>query len=173
MPYYYNHKLKSGGTPIAYHFGSKYSFGFGLSYTRFEYSRLTFLQKQVNIRDGIISLSLDLENSGEREGCEVVQVYVRDVYASLVRPVKELKAFQRVTLQSKQKATVAFDLPVDMLNFTNRDNQRVVEAGEFEMMIGASSNDIKLKGRIEVVGEDRVLAKDWRMESQANVKLIG
>jgi beta-glucosidase-like glycosyl hydrolase len=173
VPYYYNHKLKSGGTPIAYHFGSKYSFGYGLSYTRFEYSHLTFLQDQVNIHGGTISLSLDLENSGEREGCEVVQVYVRDVYASLVRPVKELKAFQRVTLQPKQKATVAFALPVDMLNFTNRDNQRIVEAGEFEIMIGASSNDIKLKGRIEVVGENRVLAKVWRMESQANVKLIG
>jgi beta-glucosidase len=78
-----------------------------------------------------------------------------------------------VTLQPKQKATVAFALPVDMLNFTNRDNQRIVEAGEFEIMIGASSNDIKLKGRIEVVGENRVLAKVWRMESQANVKLIG
>jgi beta-glucosidase-like glycosyl hydrolase len=173
MPYYYNHKLKSGGTPIAYHFGSKYSFGYGLSYTRFEYSRLTFQQDQVNIHDGTISLSFYLENSGEREGCEVVQVYVRDVYASLVRPVKELKAFQRVTLQSKQKATVAFTLPVDMLNFTNRDIQRIVEAGEFEIMIGASSNDIKLKGRIEVVGENRVLDKVWRMESQANVELVG
>jgi Glycosyl hydrolase family 3 C-terminal domain/Fibronectin type III-like domain len=167
VPYYYNHKLKSGGTPIAYHFGSKYSFGYGLSYTRFEYSHLTFQQDHVNIHDGTISFTLELENSGEREGCEVVQVYVRDVYASLVRPVKELKAFQRVTLQPKQRATVAFAIPVDMLNFTNRDNQRIVEAGEFEIMIGASSNDIKLKGRIEVVGENRVLDRVWRMESQA------
>jgi beta-glucosidase-like glycosyl hydrolase len=173
LPYYYNHKLKSGGTPIAYHFGSKYSFGYGLSYTRFEYSRLTFQQDHIDIEDGTIALSLDLKNSGEREGCEVVQVYVRDVYASLVRPVKELKAFQRVTLQPKQRAIVAFAIPVDMLNFTNRDNQRIVEAGEFEVMIGASSNDIKLKGRIEVVGKNRVLDKVWRMESQANVELIG
>jgi beta-glucosidase-like glycosyl hydrolase len=172
VPYYYNHKLKSGGTPIAYHFGSKYSFGYGLSYTRFEYSRLTFPQDQVNI-DDTISLTLDLENSGEREGCEVVQVYVRDVYASLVRPVKELKAFQRVTLQPRQRAIVAFAIPVDMLNFTDRDNQRIVEAGDFEIMIGASSNDIKLKGRIEVVGKDRVLDKVWRMESRANVELVG
>jgi len=118
--------------------------------------------------DGTILLTLILENSGEREGCEVVQVYVRDVFASL-----ELKAFKRVTLRPKQRAIVTFAIPVDMLNFTDRDNQRIVEAGDFEIMVGASSNDIKLKGRIEVVGPNRVLDKDWRMESQANVELAG
>jgi hypothetical protein len=170
VPYYYNHKLKSGGTPIAYHFGSRYSFGYGLSYTRFKYSSLTIQQEQVDINDGTIALSLNLENSGEREGCEVVQVYVRDVYASLVRPVKELKAFKRVSLQPKQSVVVSFAIPVDMLNFTNRNNQRMVEAGEFEIMVGASSNDIKLKGRIKVVGRNRVLDKVWRMESNAKVE---
>jgi Glycosyl hydrolase family 3 C-terminal domain/Fibronectin type III-like domain len=170
VPYYYNHKLKSGGTPIAYHFGSKYSFGYGLSYTRFEYSLLTIQPDQVDINDGSITLSLNLQNCGEREGCEVVQVYVRDLYASLVRPVKELKAFKRVTLQPKQRALVRFSIPVDVLNFTNLDHQRMVEAGEFEIMVGASSNDIKLQGKIEVVGPNRVLGKVWRMESQAEVE---
>jgi beta-xylosidase len=172
VPYYYNHKLKSGGTPIAYHFGTRYPFGYGLSYTYFDYQSLTIQQEQVDINDGTIALSLNLENSGEREGCEVVQVYVRDVYASLVRPVKELKAFKRLTLQSKQRALVSFAIPVDMLNFTNRDNQRIVEAGEFEIMVGASSNDIKLKCKVEVVGENRVLDQVWRMESQAHVELL-
>jgi beta-xylosidase len=172
VPYYYNHKLKSGGTPIAYHFGSKYSFGYGLSYTRFEYSRLTIQPYQVDINDGTLTLSLNLQNSGARDGCEVVQVYVRDLYASLVRPVKELKAFKRVTLQPKQIALVRFSIPVDILNFTNLDHQRIVEPGEFEIMVGASSNDIKLKGRIEVVGRRRVLGKVWRMESQAEVQLL-
>jgi beta-glucosidase len=172
VPYYYNHKLKSGGTPIAYHFGSKYSFGYGLSYTRFEYSALTIQEGRVNIKDGIVALCLKLENTGEREGCETVQVYVHDPYASLVRPVKELKAFKRVTLQPRQKAAVSFAIPVDMLNFTNRDNQRMVEAGEFEIMVGASSSDIKLKGMVEVVGENRVLDRHWRMESQAHVELL-
>jgi beta-xylosidase len=171
VPYYYNHKLKSGGTPIAYHFGSKYPFGYGLSYTRFEYSYLTIPGSPVDIENGTIALSLSLKNSGQCAGCEVVQVYVRDVYASLVRPVKELKAFQRVTLQPKQRAVVRFAIPVDMLNFTNSTNQRMVEAGEFEIMVGASSNDIKLKGRIEVVGRNRVLDRIWRMESQAEVVL--
>jgi Glycosyl hydrolase family 3 C-terminal domain/Fibronectin type III-like domain len=172
MPYYYNHKLKSGGTPIAYHFGSKYPFGYGLSYTRFEYSSLTIQQDHVNINNGTIALSLKLENSGEREGCEIVQVYVRDVYASLVRPVKELKAFKRVTLRPKQTAVVSFAIPVDMLNFTDRKNQRIVEAGEFEIMVGASSSDIKLKGSIEVRGTNRVLDKVWRMESEAKLELL-
>jgi beta-xylosidase len=172
VPYYYNHKLKSGGTPIAYHFGSKYPFGYGLSYTHFEYSALTIQQGRVNIKDGIVALSLKLENAGEREGCETVQVYVHDLYASLVRPLKELKAFKRVTLKPRQKAIVSFAIPVDMLNFTNRDNQRMIEAGEFEIMVGASSSDIKLKGKVEVVGENRVLDRRWRMESQASVELL-
>jgi beta-xylosidase len=172
VPYYYNHKLKSGGTPIAYHFGSKYSFGYGLSYTRFEYTLLTVQPDQVDINDGMFTVSLNLQNSGQRGGCEVVQVYVRDLCASLVRPVKELKAFKRVTLQPKQRALVRFFIPVDILNFTNLDHQRIVEPGEFEVMVGASSNDIKLKGRIEVVGESRVLGKVWRMESQAEVQLL-
>ena len=172
VPYYYNHKLKSGGTPIAYHFGTKYPFGYGLTYTQFEYGELTIPQDRVDISDGSIALSVELENKGGRAGCEVVQVYVRDVLASLVRPVKELKAFKRVTLQPKEKAVVSFSIPVDMLNFTSKDNQRVVEAGEFEIMVGASSSDIKLKGRVEVVGEDRVLDGDWRMESLASVELL-
>jgi beta-glucosidase len=121
--------------------------------------------------DGIIVLSFNLENRGEREGCEVVQVYVRDLYASLVRPVKELKSFKRVTLHPKQRARVRFSIPVDMLNFTSLDHQRLVEPGEFEIMVGTSSDDIKLKARIEVVGKDRVLDKVWRMESQAKVEL--
>jgi Glycosyl hydrolase family 3 C-terminal domain/Glycosyl hydrolase family 3 N terminal domain/Fibronectin type III-like domain len=171
VPYYYNHKLKSGGTPIAYHFGSKYSFGYGLSYTKFEYSGLTIQEDRVNIDDGAIALSVNLENIGEREGCEVVQVYVRDVHASLVRPVKELKAFKRVNLLPKQTAVVSFAIPVDMLNFTSKDNQRIVEAGEFEIMVGAASSDIKLKGKVEVVGQNRVLDRLWRMESLADAKI--
>jgi beta-xylosidase len=172
VPYYYNHKLKSGGAPIAYHFGTKYAFGYGLGYTQFTYGELRIKENEVDIGHGTVELAIELENSGEREGCEVVQVYFRDVYASLVRPVKELKAFKRVTLRPKERAVVSFSIPVDMLNFTNAAYQRVVEAGEFEVMVGASSSNIRSKGRIEVVGENRVLDRYWRMESQANVELL-
>ena len=172
VPYYYNHKIKSGGTPIAYHFGTKYAFGYGLGYAQFAYGELRIKENQISSNDGTIELAIELENTGEREGCEVVQVYFRDVYASLVRPVKELKAFQRVTLRSKERAVVSFSIPVDMLNFTNTAYQRVVEAGEFEVFVGASSSDIKSKGRFEVIGGNRVLGRHWRMESQANVELL-
>jgi hypothetical protein len=67
---------------------------------------------------------------------------------------------------------VSFAIPVDTLNFTNRNNQRIVEAGEFEIIVGASSTDIKLKGRVEVVGENRILDRYWRMESQAHVEIL-
>jgi beta-glucosidase-like glycosyl hydrolase len=172
VPYYYNHKLKSSGTPVAYHFGSKYPFGYGRTYTRFEYTKLTIGEHHININDGAIVLSLNLENSGKREGCEVVQVYVRDIYASLVRPIKELKAFQRVTLRPKQRALVSFTIPVEMLNFTNANNRRMVEAGEFEIMVGASSSDIRLRGKVEVTGENRVLDRHWPMESRGNVEIL-
>jgi beta-glucosidase len=169
MPYYYNHKLKSGGTPIAFHFGSRYPFGYGLTYTRFEYDELKIRENRISSADGNLSISLKLTNNGEREGCEVVQLYVRDVYASLVRPEKELKAFKRVVLVPGRSALVRFNLPVDMLNFTNQENQRMIESGEFEIMIGASSSDIRLKTKIEVTGENRILGKNWRMESETFV----
>jgi beta-xylosidase len=172
VPYYYNHKLKSGGAPIAYHFGTKYAFGYGLSYTQFAYGELRIKESQISTTGGTVELAIDLENTGEREGCEVVQVYFRDVYASLVRPVKELKAFQRVSLRPKERAVVSFSIPVDMLNFTNAAYRRVVEAGEFEVMVGASSSHIKSKGKIELLGEDRVLERNWRMESSAKVELL-
>jgi hypothetical protein len=172
VPYYYNHKLKSGGAPIAYHFGTKYAFGYGLSYTQFAYGELRIKEGQISTTGGTVELTIELENTGEREGCEVVQVYFRDVYASLVRPVKELKAFQRVTLRPKERAVVSFSIPVDMLNFTNTAYRRVVEAGEFEVMVGASSSNIKSKGKIELLGEDRVLERNWRMESSAKVELL-
>lgn len=133
VPYCYNHKFKSGGTPIAYHFGSRYPFGYGLTYTRFAYSNLELPPDPVAIADGTVQVSCQLENTGGREGCEVVQVYVRDLLASLVRPVKELKAFQRVTLKPGQKAAVRFAIPADMLNFTGASHRRVVEPGAFEI----------------------------------------
>jgi hypothetical protein len=76
-----------------------------------------------------------------------------------------------VTLRPWQKAVVNFAIPVDMLNFTNRADQRTVETGEFEIMVGASSADIKLNGKVMVVGENRVLDRHWRMESRSQVEL--
>ncbi|WP_227317634.1 glycoside hydrolase family 3 N-terminal domain-containing protein [Cedecea davisae] len=168
MPYYYNHKLKSGGTPYAFHFGSRYPFGYGKSWTRFSYSPITLHGKTVAI-DGEITLSVTVTNTGERSGSEVVQLYVRDNVASMVRPVKELKGFERVELEAGESATLTFILPVDMLNFTARSGNRIVEPGEFTLMVGASSEDIRDTARVEVQGETRTLPKKWRMLSHCEV----
>ncbi|WP_354623842.1 glycoside hydrolase family 3 N-terminal domain-containing protein [Psychromonas sp. MME2] len=135
VPYYYNHKLKSSGTPIAYHFGSKYNFGYGLTYTNFDYKNMSIENSIVDI-NGVIKVSVEIENTGAMDGCEVVQLYVKDKLCSLVRPIRELKGFTRVDINVGETKQVTFELPVDMLNFTDNQHQRVVEPGEFEIMIG-------------------------------------
>lgn len=169
MPFYYNHKLKSGGTPFAFHFGALYPFGYGLSWTTFDYGTPTLLNENVDIH-GDVTLSVAVKNSGERSGSEVVQVYVRDNIASMVRPLQELKAFQRVALAPGESATLTFTIPVDMLNFTSHQGQRIVEPGEFELQVGRSSADIQGRVTVNVSGETRVLPENWRMMSWCEVK---
>lgn len=169
MPFYYNHKLKSGGTPFAFHFGALYPFGYGLSWTTFDYGSPTLQSDNVDIH-GDVTLSVTVKNSGERSGSEVVQVYVRDNIASMVRPLQELKAFQRVALVPGESATLTFTIPVDMLNFTSYQGQRIVEPGEFEFQIGRSSADIQGRVTVNVTGETRVLPEMWRMMSRCDVK---
>ncbi|HEY3599661.1 MAG TPA: glycoside hydrolase family 3 N-terminal domain-containing protein, partial [Paraburkholderia sp.] len=172
VPYTYNHRLKSAGTPVAYHFGCRYPFGFGLSYTQFRYSSLTVAQREVPIDDGTIELSFTIENVGPREGIEVVQIYVRDRLASSSRPVRELKAFARVPLSAGASARVRVSIPVDMLNFTDGRGERIVEQGEFDLMIGSSSLDIHLSGTVTITGRAvRTLERDWRMMSGVEILL--
>jgi len=168
-PYHYNHKFKSAGTPIARHFGSDYPFGHGLSYTAFEYSDLALTSSDVPNEGGDVVLSFTVSNKGTRTGVDVPQLYVRDQIASLVRPIKELKGFARVKLEPGQSANVTLTVPTDMLNFTGKQGIRLVEPGEFDLMIGASSGDIRLSTVVTVSGDVRHLPKDWRMESQANI----
>ncbi|TDQ85390.1 glycoside hydrolase family 3 N-terminal domain-containing protein [Paraburkholderia silvatlantica] len=170
VPYVYNHRLKSAGTPIAYHFGSRYPFGFGLGYTRFRYGDLAVAQREAPLEDGTVELSFALENIGSRDGTEVVQIYVRDRHASAARPVRELKAFARVPLAAGARTRVNVKLPVDMLNFTDARGERIVEPGEFDLMVGSSSRDIHLSGTVTVVGKTtRTLARDWRMLSAVEI----
>lgn len=173
VPYTYNHSLKSAGTPIAYHFGSRFPFGFGLGYTQFEYSALRNTYGAVDIGDGTVEVSFQLRNSGQRSGTEVVQVYVRDKLASIVRPVRELKAFSRVTLDAGQQATVTVRIPVDMLNFTDAHGERIVEPGDFDLMVGSSSRDIHLSTLVTVSGQQaRILPSNWRMLSEISVTTV-
>ena len=172
VPYFYNHKFKSSGTPIAYHFGSRYPFGHGLSYTQFAFSDLRLAAASVDIADGDVVASFTLANTGSRSGVAVPQLYVRDVQASVVRPVKELKAFGRIELAPGERKRVTFTVPVDMLCFTGPDGDRIVEPGDFELMIGASSADISLRASVGVNGTTRHLGRHWRMESAVSVAAL-
>ena len=170
VPYYYNHKMKSAGTPIARHFGSRYPFGHGLGYTTFEFSELTIDDGPIDAANGELVAHFTVRNTGTRRGVAVPQVYVRDLLASVVRPVKELKGFCRVDLPAGGAARVAVHLPTDMLSFTGLDGHRIVEPGQFELQVGASSADIRLRGQFEVTGKTRALGRDWRMESRCAVE---
>ncbi|MGR5268749.1 glycoside hydrolase family 3 N-terminal domain-containing protein [Vibrio astriarenae] len=166
VPYFYNHKLKSAGTPIAYHFGSRYNFGHGLSYSEFDYSDFHVEHTELKATD-TVRVSCNITNTSTRNGAEVVQLYSRDVLSSVVRPVKELKGFKKVELAAGETKRVVFELPVDMLNFTNAKHHRVVEGGEFNLMIGRSSNEIVFNQVINVEKGTFVLPKHWRMVCNA------
>lgn len=129
-----------------------FPFGHGLSYTTFKYSDLRIDGK---IDNGLkINVSLNLENTGSRAGAEVVQLYVRDVESSAVRPMKELKAFRKVSLNPGEKQNVAFTLGERDLAFYDPARSRwVAEPGEFEILIGSGSRDIRLRGTHVFRGE--------------------
>jgi beta-glucosidase len=169
VPYYYNHKMKSAGTPIARHFGSRFPFGHGLGYTTFAFDDLTIDRGSIDTATGEVVARFTVRNTGMRSGVAVPQVYVRDLLASVVRPVKELKAFCRVDLAAGASARVAVHIPTDMLCFTGPNGRRIVEPGAFELQVGASSADIRLRGQLEVTGTTRELGPEWRMESRCVV----
>jgi beta-glucosidase len=117
-----------------------YAFGFGLSYTCFGYSNLQLGSAELSDKE-TLSVNVDVTNVGQRRGTETVQLYISDVYSSVTTSIKELKAFARVELDPGETRTVSFRLPIERLALINRDLQRVVEPGEFEVMVGGSSRD--------------------------------
>ncbi len=163
MPFFYNHKMKSAGTPVQSDFGAVYPFGFGLSYTTFELSDFALERSSVRTDETIV-VRCALTNSGAVAGDEVVQLYVRDIYASSVRPVMELKGFKRMSVAPGQKITVRFTVPCDMLSFTGSAGQRIVEPGEFELMVGTSCRDIRFRSVVVLEGDARVLPENWAMQ---------
>lgn len=127
-----------------------FAFGHGLSYTRFEYANLRLSAQHIPA-DGEVTVSVDVQNVGKRAGDEVVQLYVHDVQCRVKRPAKELRGFERVVLQPGEKKTVNFALPGVKLAFYDVDRHGfVVEPGMFDVLVGGSSQDIRLKGQIQV-----------------------
>jgi len=128
-----------------------FPFGHGLSYTKFKYSDIKISSRKVN-SDGQVTISVNIKNTGLREGDEVVQLYVHDVKSSVIRPVKELRAFERISLKAGENKTVIMTIPFEKLSFYDEKTHRfIVETGTFEVFVGSSSEDIRLKGKFDVV----------------------
>ena len=154
VPIYYNHK--NTGRPLAegkwfQKFRSNYldvsneplyPFGFGLSYTNFTYSDITLSRKAIKLTE-TLTATVTITNSGAVAGKEVVQLYLRDIVASITRPVKELKGFQKIALQPGESKKVSFTISVNDLKFYNYDLKFAAEPGDFKLFIGGNSRDLK------------------------------
>jgi beta-glucosidase len=139
LPDFYNHKPSANRT---YAFSTRkplFPFGYGLSYTTFRFDNLRVEPSEI-ISGATAKVSVDVTNSGSREGDEVPQLYIHQRVASITRPVMELKGFQRITLKPGEKKTVDFPITPDMLSMLDIDMHRVVEPGTFDLMVGPSSN---------------------------------
>lgn len=119
-----------------------YPFGYGLSFTQFTYGDVTLSAKEIPLT-GKFTASVTVTNSGSRDGKEVVQLYIRDVYSSSTRPVKELKAFSKIFLKAGESKDVSFNLSTEDLKYYNHDLAYVCEPGDFEIMVGPNSRDVK------------------------------
>jgi beta-glucosidase len=142
---YYNHKkatvqryrlIDMPTTPL-------YHFGYGLSYTTYEYSDLQLSKKQIAANENI-EASVTIKNTAARDGVEIAQLYIRDCYSDVTRPVKELKGFERVALKAGESKRITFTLTPEHLRYYNLDMERVVEPGTFKVMVGKSSQDADL-----------------------------
>jgi len=127
-----------------------FAFGHGLSYTQFQYSNLQLSAQQI-AADGKTTVTVDVENTGRRAGDEVLQLYVRDVESRVKRPARELRGFERISLQPGEKKTAMFELPAHKLSFYDENAHGfVVEPGAFDVLVGSSSQDIRMTGRFHV-----------------------
>lgn len=138
----YNHKPSQYFHPYAAGKPSTplYPFGHGLSYTTYKYDDLKLAQKEIT-KDGTVDVSVKVTNTGDRDGVEIVQLYIRDKFSSVTRPVKELKDFARVSLKAGESQVVNFKITPDKLAFYDKKMKKIVEPGEFIVMVGASSDD--------------------------------
>jgi beta-glucosidase len=161
IPIYYNHY--STGRPakdedsknyvsayIDLKNSPKFPFGYGLSYTKFDYSGLKLSSTKMKNNE-TIKVSFQLSNVGKVAGEEVVQLYLKDKFGSVVRPILELRDFQKVKLNAGESKTIEFTIDKEKLSFYNDKLEFIAEAGDFEVMIGASSADIKLKSNFELL----------------------
>ena len=150
LPLVYNHKPTGRGDDYNNLSGQPlFPFGFGLSYSNFSYGNFTFSKNNISVGDSVL-VSGSVTNNGKIDGEEVVQLYITDVLSSVSRPVMELKGFQRVHLKAGEIKNISFTITPEQLSMLDKNLQLVVEPGDFRIMIGSSSKDIRWKGRLMV-----------------------
>ena len=150
LPLVYNHKPTGRGDDYNNLTGQPlFPFGYGMSYTTFEYSDFELEKNKIPASDSTL-VKCKVTNTGKMDGDEVVQLYVHDELASVVRPVTELKGFRRIHLKAGESAEVSFVINPEMLSMLDKNLKKVVEPGDFRITIGASCKDIRLKGILNV-----------------------
>lgn len=173
VPIFYGHRPSGGRSHWKTHYVETsahplYPFGHGLSYTRFEFSNL-HITPETAPAGQVVTIQVDITNVGERSGDEVVQLYTHQTVPLVTRPLKELKAFKRVTLEPGQTRKIVFQLAVNQLGFYDLERNFVIEPGRVEVMIGSSSQDLHCIGSFEISGEKKDILKDKVFFSQAQV----
>ncbi|MBN2146450.1 MAG: fibronectin type III-like domain-contianing protein, partial [Anaerolineales bacterium] len=132
-----------------------FPFGHGLSYTSFAYDNLRIAPESAAAGE-VIEISCEITNTGDVHGEEVAQLYIRDVFASSPRPIKVLAGYQRLSLEPAEKRQMTFQMQVNQCAFYDRDLNLVLEPGTIQVMVGSSSEDIRLNGEFEITGDLKV-----------------
>jgi len=159
-PLHYSYKPTGRGYAYNDNDGKpQFPFGYGLSYSAFEYSNLVITPESAAPGEPV-TVSCEIRNTSEVAGDEVVQLYIHDQLASVAVPVKELCGFERISLKPGEAKTLSFTLDEQHLSLWNAEMQRVVEPGEFEVMVGSSSEDIHLNGQFTVISADNSNSAD-------------
>jgi len=150
VPFYYNRKPMAKHRYVDEINKPLFAFGHGLSYTTFEYSNLQITPSQIPV-DGEANVSVTIKNTGNVKGTEVAELYIRDEISSVTTPMIALKGFNRITLEPGESGVVSFKITPEALSLCNRQMKRVVEPGEFNIMVGSSSEDIRQHASMWVV----------------------
>ncbi len=150
LPCYYNYKPSARRGYLNDDVSSLYPFGFGLSYTTFSFNNLRLEKSSISVNEST-SVSIDVKNTGHRSGDEVVQMYIRDIFSSVTRPIKELRGFKKIHLNPGETKTVAIPIEPEHLAFTDINKKNIVEPGDFMIMVGNSSQDSDLQKLILTV----------------------
>lgn len=175
VPVFYNHKPSGMRSNIYGDYVNEtvkplFPFGHGLSYTQFEYSNLTLDKNHAGL-DDTLCVAFDVTNIGNVAGDEVVQLYTGDEYAEFPRPVKELRGFARMHLLPGERKSIRFDLPVNMLAYYGEGLRLVLEPGTVKILVGSSSEDIRLQATFEVTGETKQIVKDRVFDCPVTITL--